>query len=298
VVSASNSLVLGNSANVGIGTSAPAALLSVGGASLFQVNSGGAIAAATGITSSGTIKFSGISSGLVKSNGGTLSAATVGTDYQAPISAGTGITISSNTINTNWTASGNNIYSNNSGTVSIGTSTSEQTLTVNGGAVVDEASANDGTISTNGLHFGGGSGEGIASARNAFSTNKFGLDFYTANTKRISIANGGNVGIGTSSPNSTLEVHGGMAVGYSAQTGTSAITLDNTAAIWDFSSSASITLPAASACTNRVYTIVNRTATVKTISNYTDLSNSPSTSIGPKTSIDVISNGTVWLQVR
>ncbi len=47
--------------NVGIGDSSPAALLTVGASDVFQVNSSGAIAAATGITSSGTINFSGLS---------------------------------------------------------------------------------------------------------------------------------------------------------------------------------------------------------------------------------------------
>jgi hypothetical protein len=47
--------------NFGIGDSTPASLLTVGSGDLFQVNSSGAIAAATGITSSGTITFSSIS---------------------------------------------------------------------------------------------------------------------------------------------------------------------------------------------------------------------------------------------
>ncbi|MCC7436249.1 hypothetical protein IT402_00005, partial [Candidatus Nomurabacteria bacterium] len=46
---------------LGIGTASPSAALSVGSSSQFQVNSSGAIAAATGITSSGTITFSSIS---------------------------------------------------------------------------------------------------------------------------------------------------------------------------------------------------------------------------------------------
>jgi hypothetical protein len=49
------------SGNVGIGVTNPAALLSVGSSSAFQVNSSGAITAATGITSSGTINFSTLS---------------------------------------------------------------------------------------------------------------------------------------------------------------------------------------------------------------------------------------------
>ncbi|NCQ56077.1 hypothetical protein GW797_07620, partial [Candidatus Parcubacteria bacterium] len=46
--------------NVGIGDTSPTALLTVGSGDLFQVNSLGAIAAAAGITSSGTITFSGL----------------------------------------------------------------------------------------------------------------------------------------------------------------------------------------------------------------------------------------------
>jgi hypothetical protein len=51
--------------NVGIGTATPTSLFSVGASSQFQVNSTGAIAAATGITSSGNITFSAFTSGSV-----------------------------------------------------------------------------------------------------------------------------------------------------------------------------------------------------------------------------------------
>ncbi len=63
--------VLPTSGNFGIGTTNPSALLSVGSSSQFQVNSSGAIAAATGITSSGTITFSGFSTanGILYTNG-------------------------------------------------------------------------------------------------------------------------------------------------------------------------------------------------------------------------------------
>ena len=44
--------------NVGIGDTSPSALFTVGNGDLFQVNSSGAIAAATGVVSSGTITFS------------------------------------------------------------------------------------------------------------------------------------------------------------------------------------------------------------------------------------------------
>jgi hypothetical protein len=59
--------------NTGFGDTSPTALLTVGSGDLFQVNSSGAIAAATGLTSSGTITFSGLSDGFVKSTSGVLS---------------------------------------------------------------------------------------------------------------------------------------------------------------------------------------------------------------------------------
>lgn len=69
--------------NVGIGDTTPLSLLTVGASDAFQVNSSGAIAAATGITSSGTITFSGLgTSSAVYTNGSsqlTTTAPTSGT---------------------------------------------------------------------------------------------------------------------------------------------------------------------------------------------------------------------------
>ncbi len=53
---------------LGIGTASPSSALSVGATSQFQVNSSGAIAAATGITSSGSVTFSAFGTGVVTSN--------------------------------------------------------------------------------------------------------------------------------------------------------------------------------------------------------------------------------------
>jgi hypothetical protein len=79
--------------NVGIGDTTPNALFTVGNTSQFQVNSSGAIAAATGITSSGTITFSAFTTngGLLYTNGsGTLAQTAAGTSGQALVSGGAG----------------------------------------------------------------------------------------------------------------------------------------------------------------------------------------------------------------
>nr|MBP9698115.1 hypothetical protein [Candidatus Moranbacteria bacterium] len=71
--------------NTGFGDTSPAALLTVGSGDLFQVNSSGVIAAAAGITSSGTITFSGFTSngGPLYTNGsGVLAQVTAGTSTQ------------------------------------------------------------------------------------------------------------------------------------------------------------------------------------------------------------------------
>ena len=81
-LSLNNPLLLNpNGGNVGIGTTNPLAALSVGSTSQFQVNSTGAIAAATGITSSGTITLSGITGDGLYAN----------VDYTNPNSDTTGV---------------------------------------------------------------------------------------------------------------------------------------------------------------------------------------------------------------
>ncbi|MEO7461924.1 MAG: tail fiber domain-containing protein [Ferruginibacter sp.] len=81
----------------------------------------------------------------------------------------------------------------------------------NGKIYVDPSNINDGTLAGNALFFGqyNVTGEAIGSKRTA-TGNAFGLDFFTAYTNRMSIANNGNVGIGTAAPISTLHVKGSV----------------------------------------------------------------------------------------
>jgi hypothetical protein len=94
------------------------------------------------------------------------------------------------------------------GNVGIGTSAPQQQLSIQGGLNVDQANVNNGTLQP-GISFGDRSGEGISSKRTT-GGNQYGLDFYTrGGTVRLSISNGGNVGIGTVDIKRTLHVEGG-----------------------------------------------------------------------------------------
>lgn len=93
-----------------------------------------------------------------------------------------------------------------SGGVGLGTDRPQQALSVGGGANVDQDNLNSGSLA-NGLRFGSTSGEGIASRRTE-GANRYGLDFYTASQPRVSFTQGGDVGIGTRTPEAKLDVRG------------------------------------------------------------------------------------------
>ncbi len=83
-------LVVDSSGNVGIGDASPLALLTVGSGDLFQVNTSGQIAAAAGITSSGTITFSALNTAGIVTN---TAAGVLGTTSTVGVSlGGTGAT--------------------------------------------------------------------------------------------------------------------------------------------------------------------------------------------------------------
>ncbi len=74
-----------------------------------------------------------------------------------------------------------------------------------GNVWIDPHGSNNGAL-TPGLLFGSSSStEGIGSKRTS-GGNQYGLDFYTSGSNRVSIANSGNVGIGTSNPTRRLHV--------------------------------------------------------------------------------------------
>ena len=83
----------GTEHRLGIGNTSPTSALSVGSSSQFQVDSSGAIVAATGISSSGTVHFSGLSaSSLVATDSSkNLVSLADGTSGQCLLSQGTGV---------------------------------------------------------------------------------------------------------------------------------------------------------------------------------------------------------------
>lgn len=122
---------------------------------------------------------------------------------------------------------------------------------------------------------------------------------FATSDERMRISGTGNVGVGTTSPNSTLDVNGSVA---SAITTTgSNITLNAThyTVILNNGSTPSVTLPAAAASNaRRMYIIVNQTNGSRTISSYRDFSNSGATTIPANSSITIQSDGSNWYRIN
>jgi hypothetical protein len=108
-----------------------------------------------------------------------------------------------------------------------------------------------------------------------------------------------NVGIGTTTPLSTLDLigAGSMAIKSGQVAGTN--NPDNTASVWRYTSgTGTITLPDATVYSNRLYMIANITGATLNISSYFDLSGTVQTTLASGASIMIASDGISWLQIR
>ncbi len=125
-------------------------------------------------------------------------------------------------------------------------------------------------------------------------------DFFTNSLKingKFSTTN--SAGIKTDTPKSTLEVNGSMGLKVKSGLESGTDDPDDTAGIWIFTSAfGSITLPPASSCPNRTYTIVNKTVSTLTISDFQDMTNTTQTTISSATSIYIVSDGATWQQIK
>ena len=97
---------------------------------------------------------------------------------------------------------------NAAGTPTISLAGSAGDVAMTGTLTIDTGGNNTGLLTNASMRFGTGSGEGLGSTRTSGGSNRFGLDLFTNYTPRLSITNTGDVGIGTRSPQHTLDVAG------------------------------------------------------------------------------------------
>ncbi len=100
------------------------------------------------------------------------------------------------------------------GGVGIGTASPAHSFSVYGNMIVDQSGANTGTGPD--IYFGVGT-EGVGSVRAGGSSDQYGLNLYTSGNKRLTVVNGGNVGIGTTNPASLLTLMQANAGGRGAE---------------------------------------------------------------------------------
>ena len=116
----------------------------------------------------------------------------------------------------------------------------------------------------------------------------------------LTIGGYAQVGIGTTSPNSTLDVRGSLSAGYRAFTANTTAAADNML-VFTGTTAVTLTLPDATTCAGRVYYVKNASATLPTpiltmatVSSQTIDTRSSWTLEEPNEVVSIVSNGTNW----
>lgn len=130
-------------------------------------------------------------------------------DNNTVTTAGTGLSLSGSTLNSVWTASGNNIYNNNSGNVGIGVNAPLALMHTKGSSEVNrwEFTSSGWNSIYSGSSYLGYLGVYNSAAEIDFGTSGTGtkLNLVTGATPRLTVS-GNKVGVGTRSPNAIFQV--------------------------------------------------------------------------------------------
>jgi hypothetical protein len=205
--------------------------------------------------------------------------------------------------------------------VGIGTTTPAGKLTLSGTQAVLNSNTinfyNDGGTNQRGVlgQLSSGSDFTIASVSNGdwlrLGANNGGIAFYPDNTVNggihpaMTVTLNGNVGIGTSTPNSPLQVKGSLAVPYDIDSVTNDTLTAANHTVRRFGQGTNLVFPDASSCRGRTYVIINSNGTgsnlnfttVNSQGIYDDVTNTNFTYIAPNTRIQVQSDGTGWIVI-
>ncbi len=141
-------------------------------------------------------------------------------------------------------------------------------------------------------------GNAVTSTQKLGTTSGYPLPIITNNVERVRVDTSGQVGIGTSSPTSTLQVNGSVAMNIVSKSANYTLTSSDYTVLCDASSAGfTLTLPAASSCTGRIYRIIKIDETTNLLTFSTALRYSKNTSITTlnyNKTLTIQSDGTDW----